>query len=164
MRKLAALSTLVALALTQTGFTCGPGIDPPGVRCEAGAAPSAPVVQIGAEVDGVFTEAMTDQLFPLEYGSQGGQHTFVALRFHSGDDDAWAHQITVTDAMGQEIGDRYIQESACAGRWTVLSNVQVFVYDPGASQVDLHVRSGPVDPDNGILQEVATGEAQLRVR
>ena len=158
------LFTFLALGLTQSAFTCGPGVDPPNVRCEDGAAPTMAVVEVGTETNDVFSVATADQLFPLEYGSQGGQHTFVAFRFHGGDDKEWGHQVVLRDDLGEEVGNRYIQESACRGKWTVLSNVQVFVYDPTVAQVNLHVESGPVDPNTGVIQVKASGDSVLRLR
>ena len=163
MRKLACSSILLALAVTQSAFTCGPPVEGPGVRCEDGAAPAMPVIQVGQQTDGVFTEAGEDQGYTLEYGSQGGQHTFIALRFHGGSAPEWAHDVRLTGAMGEEVGSRYVQESACEGRWTVLSNVQVFVTNPGVSQVDLHVESGPTD-ELGALDRVATEDVRIRLQ
>ena len=88
-----------------------------------------------AEANDVFSVATADQLFPLEYGSQGGQHTFVAFRFHGGDDKEGGHQVVLRGvANGQQVVPGWwlddIVEADTSSAWAKGDFAELF---PGAS-------------------------------
>lgn len=144
MRKLLALGLMV-VAITQPGFTCGPGIPPPGLHCEDGDAPMTRGIEIG-QLDGdTFTPLNDAQAYPIEFGSQGGQHTFVSVRFFAEDgEDEWLHTFRLEDDMGNEVGSRLYAERTCDG-WTVIDNLQVFVESPDLTEATIELDSGPLD-------------------
>lgn len=164
MRRSVAIAFSV-VALTQSGFTCGPGVPPPGVRCEDGAAPATREIQLGqADADGHFAPLSEDQVYPPEWGSQGGQHIFVAVRFYAEEgEEEWGHGFHVLDDGGVEFGSRYVIEPSCAPGWTVVDGIRVFV-DPGdRSTATLEVESGPLGPQGEPLEVVrASGTIHLR--
>ena len=155
----------VVIALTQPGFTCGPGVDPPGMRCEAGEAPSARVIEVGeTDADGAFAPLAAGQVYPPEFGSQGGQHIYVAVRFFAFEGEAeWGHRFRLLDDDGNEFGSRFVVEGTCAPGWTVLSNLLVFVDPVDAAGGRIEVESGPIDAQ-GALTEVATTAGPIALR
>lgn len=164
MRKLLALSMML-IALTQAGFTCGPGIDPPSLICQDGSAPAQPTVQIGqVGSDRSFQPLSADQVYPREFGSQGGQHVFVSVRFyaHEGESE-WNHEFHLRDDMGVEFGQRSITEATCAPGWTVVENMRVFVDYSETNQGTIEVRSGPIDA-NGAPISVLTSSGAIHLQ
>ena len=104
MRKLPFRIAITVVALTQSAFTCGPGVDPPGVECLSDAAPASEQIEIGTILNGAFVPADGTTEHALDRGPQGGQHIFVALRLYAMDGDAWVHEMSLRDGSGQEVG------------------------------------------------------------
>lgn len=153
---------LIFVALTQPGFTCGPTIPPPGVTCEAGEAPSTRGIEVGQYGLSMFTPLNEDQRYAVEYGIQGGQHTFVAVRFFGEPGELeWMHDVRLYDDDGQQVGGRVAIEEACEG-WTVVDNIQVFVDDPDLEAARIAVESGPVDSMYGTLITSFTTSGRIR--
>lgn len=156
---------LLAGATTQAGFTCGPGIDPPGITCDSGAPPSGRTIEVGRiDADGAFQPLSLDQVYAPEFGNQGGQHIFVAARFYAPDgEEEWGHNFRLIDDAGNEFGSRYIIERTCAPGWTVIDNLQVFVYAPDVPEATIEVTSGPIDL-NGEQTETASTSGRIRLQ
>lgn len=146
MRKPLAL-TMMVIALTQSGFTCGPRIDPPETICPGGEPPAQPSVQVGqVDADNTFRPLSNDQVYAPEFGSQGGQHLSVAVRFYAnGGEQEWGHRFSIVDDMQEEFGGRYIIQPTCAPGWTITKNLQVFLGFTEATTGTISVESGPTD-------------------
>lgn len=154
---------LIFIAITQVGFTCGPGITPPGVHCEDGAGPADRSIQIGQYVDRTFAPLSEDQTYPLDFGPQGGQHIFVAVRFFAeGGEDEWLHEFSLLDEGGLQVGSRFVAQPTCEG-WTVVDNLQVFVDDPDLSSATIELDSGPIDLNGERIRTFSTS-GQIRMR
>lgn len=134
------------------------------MECADLPAPASEEIQIGHIVDGAFVRSEDGAARTLEFGNQGGQHIWVALRFYAEDGDPWEHRFTVTDADGNEIGERILQERACAPGWTVVENITVFLYEAGDwDDAILEVESGPAR-DDGALVRSTTQRLRLSIR
>lgn len=153
---------LLLLPLTLCGFTCGPGIDPPGIECDTdSAAPAAETLSIGqVNAEGVFEAANPAQRYEVDFGAQGGQHTYVALRFYANSGDQWSHDMNLVDGDGVQVGSRFLVESSCAPGWTTISNLRVFLETSDVDQATLTVRSSPYEDPAGMR----TVEAQADLR
>ena len=157
---LATLSIVGAL-----GATCGPdsGIPETETNCEAGSANSEQV-QLGRIVSERFEPFGSEVSLPLEFGSQGGQHVTVSVRYYSQDGAEWLHELLLTAENGSRVGGRTYVGERCTTGWTRIDNLAVFVDDQTLARAQLSIASGPYDPNLGTAVRVITSSATLRIQ
>ncbi len=159
------LTLTILMAFTQSAFMCAPAIDEPVKACSPGEAPATPIVEIGrVDMAGVFEELTAEQVYVREFGSQGGQHIYLSLRFYAPEGESdWAHTFRITDGQGMEFGSRSTQHETCAPGWTVLENIRVFVDGTGTSTGNVEVESGPID-DYGDHTRVIKASGTIQIQ
>lgn len=159
------LTLSIFVALTQSAFTCAPALEEPTKTCPGGAAPTTSTIELGRlGTMGNFEPLTAEQVYVPEFGSQGGQHIYVSLRFYAPEGESeWAHRVTITDDGGDEFGFRNTLQDTCAPGWTIVENIQVFLGITSTSTGTIEVESGPVD-DFGDLTRVTKASGTIQIQ
>ncbi len=142
---------------------CGPGLPAPQAECLDRAAPSdgLETVVIGLGADDAFRPLADGEDLYLEFGTQGGQHVFVAFEYYAKDHDSWQHRFTAYLAGTEiELGSGGFIAEPCTPGWNQVAMFPVFVDTATTAPVRLEVESGPTE--QGV--PVRTIEATANVR
>jgi len=78
---------------------------------------------VGRDDSGTFVPLMPDDTLPMEFGQQGGQHFFIALRLLVEPIDHTVRSTFVVD--GQTHGSVAARVEGCDGQWTAVSQLRI---------------------------------------
>jgi len=132
-----ALAVLLGTAL----ISCGPTDDeeaPYSTGCvDYQPDPADATLVVGHDVDDAFVPLMPDDTLPMEFGQQGGQHFFIALRLLTDGQDVTVRSTLTVD--GQVHGSVASRVEGCDGQWTAVSQVRIVLNSDEAVSGTLNV-------------------------